>query len=72
MQTAALVATNGGIDWVCFPQFDSPSVFAALFNDRTSGSFVSTPESKEQTAASIGSTEWNPRRSDALERATES
>lgn len=41
--SAALVGIDGSIDWCCFPRFDSPSVFAAILDDKKGGRFQISP-----------------------------
>ena len=43
LQTAALVTTDGTVDWLCQPRFDSPTVFASLLDSRKGGRFVMAP-----------------------------
>jgi GH15 family glucan-1,4-alpha-glucosidase len=45
MHSVALVGMDGSIDWLCFPHFDSPSVFGAILDDEKGGRFRISPAS---------------------------
>ena len=47
-RSVALVSRAGSIDWLCWPRFDSPSLFGALIDEQRGGSWRITP------AASMG------------------
>src|SRR5271157_4344294 len=42
-QTAALVARDGSMDWLCLPRFDSGACFAALLGDAENGRWLIQP-----------------------------
>src|ERR1700726_5085925 len=44
MRSIALVGVNGSIDFLCYPSFDSPTVFAALLDDERGGCFQIEPQ----------------------------
>ena len=57
-QSAALASSDGSVDWLCFPRFDRPSVFARLLDERgghwsirPAGEFQSQRTYLEQTMA---------------------
>ena len=47
LNTVALVGLNGSIDFMCFPEFDSPSIFAALLDNDKGGCFSLNPMFKD-------------------------
>jgi GH15 family glucan-1,4-alpha-glucosidase len=44
MRSAALVNDKGSIDFFCWPEFDSPSIFCALLDTPDAGIFQLTPD----------------------------
>ena len=46
-ETAALVAIDGSIDWLCWPRFDSDACFAALLGDESHGRWKIAPTAED-------------------------
>ncbi|MBK1632106.1 glycosyl hydrolase [Thiohalocapsa halophila] len=42
-RSAALISREGSIDWLCWPRFDSPSLFAAILDQDKGGRFSVRP-----------------------------
>jgi len=43
LHSIALIGIDGSIDWLCLPHIDSPSIFAALLDDKKGGRFSISP-----------------------------
>jgi GH15 family glucan-1,4-alpha-glucosidase len=48
-RSAALVARNGSIDWLCVPRFDSAACFASLVGDESNGRWRIAPSDPDAT-----------------------
>src|SRR5216684_548685 len=46
-RSAALVSRAGSVDWLCFPRFDGPSVFARLLDKQAGHWSISTVDATE-------------------------
>lgn len=53
LHTAALVGVDGTIDWYCSPDFDSPSVFAAILDRDRGGQWRMAPRQSGWTSKQL-------------------
>ncbi|CAL9661970.1 Trehalase [Streptomyces sp. enrichment culture] len=53
LQTCALVSSEGVLNWLCWPRFDSPSVFAALLDHDRGGHFTITADAPGVTVRQL-------------------
>jgi len=53
LQTAALVSSEGVVDWFAAPRFDSPSIFAALLDHDGGGHFRIAPTHPDVTCKQL-------------------
>ncbi len=45
-KTCALIKKDGSVDWLCHPDFSSPSIFARILDKKRGGSLRITPQGK--------------------------
>jgi GH15 family glucan-1,4-alpha-glucosidase len=53
LETVALVCLSGSIDFFCFPDFDSPSIFARILDRENGGHFSITPTGGSTTSRQL-------------------
>ncbi len=74
LHTGALISRTGSVDWLCFPRFDSDSVFAALLGNEEHGRWLLSPSSSRAEvvdrsyidATFVLQTHWRTPEGDAL------
>jgi GH15 family glucan-1,4-alpha-glucosidase len=49
-RSAALISNRGSIDWLCWPRFDSTSIFAAIVDPKIGGAWSIRPLEHSQTS----------------------
>jgi GH15 family glucan-1,4-alpha-glucosidase len=43
-RSAALISKRGSVDWLCWPRFDSPSIFGAIVDPKVGGCWRIRPQ----------------------------
>lgn len=49
-RSAALISKRGSLDWLCWPRFDSPSVFGAILDPKTGGHWSIRPVNESEVS----------------------